>query len=303
MIPVLLFVKLLEELGAIEAVGKVLDPIMSIVGLPAELGVVWASAMVTNIYGGLIMFIGLPDIELNVAQATTLGGMLLISHGLILEGAVANRVGMKFIFHIILRFSTGLLYGMVMINAYSFFNTGQEVVSFRWQPDIIDTSHLLDWLLFQTNNLLLVEGIILALIILIRFLDLIGVNRVLEHILLPLFNIFGLSRNTAPMVTVGISMGLAYGGGLLMREVERGVIKRRDIFVAVCFISLFHSVIEDTLAVMVLGGELIGLLWIRLAISVIVTYLIARLVDAVDENTLNRLFFSIPEVKNCPAKS
>ena len=40
MVPTLLVVKLLQELGAVDVLGRMLSPIMTLVGLPDVLGVV-----------------------------------------------------------------------------------------------------------------------------------------------------------------------------------------------------------------------------------------------------------------------
>ena len=57
MIPVIVIVKILKELGAIEPLGRFLGPVMEAVGLPGTLGIVWASALVTNLYGGILAYL------------------------------------------------------------------------------------------------------------------------------------------------------------------------------------------------------------------------------------------------------
>ena len=59
MIPVLIIVKLLESAGAISVLGRVLAPVMSLVGLPGSMGLVWAAAMITSLYGGIAVFLTL----------------------------------------------------------------------------------------------------------------------------------------------------------------------------------------------------------------------------------------------------
>ena len=56
MIPISIIVKVLKETGAIDYIGGVLSPVMEIVGIPGDYGLVWATAMVTNIYGGMVVF-------------------------------------------------------------------------------------------------------------------------------------------------------------------------------------------------------------------------------------------------------
>ena len=50
MVPVLIIVKLLDAFGASHYLSLVLSPLMEFVGLPAEMGIVWAAAILVNIY-------------------------------------------------------------------------------------------------------------------------------------------------------------------------------------------------------------------------------------------------------------
>ncbi len=58
-IPVSIIVKILSELGLIDVIGESLSPVMGLVGLPGDFGIVWATTMITNIYGGMIAFFNL----------------------------------------------------------------------------------------------------------------------------------------------------------------------------------------------------------------------------------------------------
>jgi len=51
------------------------------------------------------------------------------------------------------------------------------------------------------------------------------------------------------LAIVGITLGVSFGGGLLINEAKRGHISPRDIFVAMMLLNLLHSLIEDTLLV------------------------------------------------------
>ena len=62
MVPVVIVVKLLRVSGAIHYVGLALSPLMSLVGVPGEMGLVWGTTMVINPYAGVIAFVALlPD--------------------------------------------------------------------------------------------------------------------------------------------------------------------------------------------------------------------------------------------------
>ena len=59
MIPVSIAVKLLQYLGWINVLGDALAPVMKWIGLPGACGIIWATTMVTNIYGGMMAFYSL----------------------------------------------------------------------------------------------------------------------------------------------------------------------------------------------------------------------------------------------------
>lgn len=104
MIPVIIGVKVLQELGLIKYMAWPLKPLMSLVGLPAEMGLVWATAMVNTTYAGLIVFLSLiQDNPLTTAQATVLGILILVCHALPMESSIARKSGARFFFQCIVR--------------------------------------------------------------------------------------------------------------------------------------------------------------------------------------------------------
>ena len=115
MIPALLVVKGLELLGAIEFISTLLSPIMTAVGLPSTMGIVWATTMLTNIYGGMIVFFELTaNQSLSVAQVTVLGCMMLIAHGLPVEAAIAKKAGVRWRATLCIRIFGALIFGALL---------------------------------------------------------------------------------------------------------------------------------------------------------------------------------------------
>ena len=64
MIPVIIIVKLLQELDMVQYLAIPLEPVMGMAGLPAEMGLVWATSIIVNLYSGLIVYISMvPTME------------------------------------------------------------------------------------------------------------------------------------------------------------------------------------------------------------------------------------------------
>ena len=110
MIPTLIIIKLLEEVGGITLLGQLLAPIMGWVGLPESMGIVWATTLLTNIYTGMLVFFTQSASDtLNVAQITVLSGMMLMAHGLPVEARIAQKAGIKLSVTLTLRIGGALL--------------------------------------------------------------------------------------------------------------------------------------------------------------------------------------------------
>lgn len=275
-VPVLLLLRILEALGAVRHIGDALEPAMRLVGLPAETGFALASTMVTNIYGGLIVLASLPDLTLTHAQASTLGGMMLLCHGLILEGAIAKRIGLSFSLHLALRCGCAMVFGLICHGLFTALDIGTDPSSLQLPHAPDDIASFDAWLYFQAKNLLFIEAVIFVLLLLKRALEASGLDRALTWLLKPLLSLFGVSQRLSSVFAVGITMGLAYGGGILLQETRREGLHPRDIRISLCFVALFHGVIEDTLAVMLIGGDLLAFVLLRLVIAVAATFILAR---------------------------
>ena len=116
MIPIIIIVKVIEELGGIKYIAMALEPLMELVGLPASMGLVWATTMIANIYAGMIIFISSSANEaLSVAQVTVLASMMLLAHALPIEVRIVQKAGVRVIFTLILRIGGALLLGFYCI--------------------------------------------------------------------------------------------------------------------------------------------------------------------------------------------
>ena len=55
-----------------------------------------------------------------------------------------------------------------------------------------------------------------------------GLERWIHLGLLPLLTLLGIGRSAANVTVIGFTLGLSYGAGLLIRDVQNGVLSRRD---------------------------------------------------------------------------
>jgi hypothetical protein len=171
MVPALILVKALDELGATAWVALALSPVMALVGLPDEVAIVWAAAMLVNIYTGMVVFFDVaPQLGLSVAQVTVLGTMILIAHSLPVEGAVAKVAGVSWRATLAIRLGGALALGALLNLAYSASATLQQPARLLWQPASPADDSLLAWGLAQIQMLGLILIVIAALMLSLKLL-------------------------------------------------------------------------------------------------------------------------------------
>ena len=276
LVPALLVVKVLQSVGAVDLLGRLLSPAMGLVGLPDMLGVVWAATLLTNLFTGLAVFFEVAaHTTLSVEQITVLGTLMLIGPSLPVEGAVARRAGVPWSMTIALRVGGALVLAALLHAVYGGLDLMQAPARIGWRPAPPGDS-LADWAVAQLWTLAVLFVIILALVVLMKLLRRIGLESWIHRALTPLLRVLGIGPAAANVTVVGVTLGLSYGAGLLIRDMDRGVMSRRDSFLALCFLGLAHSLIEDTLLILALGADLNGILWARLLFAVVVVAVLAR---------------------------
>jgi hypothetical protein len=291
-VPIAIGVRLLELAGAIDLFGRVLAPVMALVGLPGSMGLVWATTLVTNLYGGMVVFAGVaPGAGLTVAQVTVLATMMLVAHAIPVEASIARQAGTSFRAMAALRILSALLLGGLLNLLYRLTTTLQQSNQALWNPPARDPSWL-GWATGEARNLLYIFMIILALLILMRLLEHLGITAALTRLLRPVLKLLGISDQAAPLAIVGMTLGLTYGGGLIIQEARAGQLSRHDVFCALALLGICHSFIEDTLLMLVIGGHLSGTLIARTVFALLMTYLVAQLLRRLPQTILDGWFFS-----------
>ena len=287
-IPISIVTRLLQQWGVIDQIAPLLGPVMELVGLPGQIGLVWATAMLTNLYGGMVVFASLaPGLDLTIAQVTVLTTMMLVAHALPVELRIAQKAGTRLRAMLILRVGGALLLGALLNQVYRLSGTLQQPNQAIWNPPPVDPSWS-GWLSAEVRNMVSIFLIILALMALLRLLKVVGVTDLLTRLLEPPLKLLGMGREAAPLTIIGMTMGIGYGGALLIREAQSGNLSKRDVFAAFAMLGLCHSLIEDTLVMALLGGHVSGILWGRLLFALLATYLFGLLIPRLPQQLFER---------------
>ncbi len=278
-IPAIIATKILEELGLVYFIGMALDPLMGLMGLPGELGLVWATAILTTPFGGIGVYVALgPSLNLSGADMTVLCSVMLIAHSLPVELSITKKAGGGVLPLGVLRLGGALVYGILLNQVCTRLQLWQEpaIMLFKATPK---EESLIQWCIGQATNIVLICGVIFLVLLAMRILKAVGFIGLLEFLLKPLLPLFGMTHKAAPVTVVGMILGLAYGGAMIIKETTTGNMESREVFNALALMSLSHGLIEDTLVMMALGAKLGGIFWGRLFFSLTLIYLLVKTVD------------------------
>jgi len=272
MLPVMIAVRLGQEMGLVDALGGAIAPAIGWLGLPPEAGMIWVTGVFVGVYGAIGALAGFaPTLEMSVAQFSALAAMVLFAHGVPVEQAIVRRAGASFWVTAGLRIGAALAYGAVVTWACALAGVLAEPVSFGWlqgsADDGTDRGGLVDWLAATAFSMVLTFGIIVALLVLLDVLERTGITRRITALMAPMLRASGLPPVAAPVTTVGVLLGLTYGGALIIEEAERRRFDARTRLLALSWLSLSHSLIEDTLLFLALGADI----WIVLVGRVLLT--------------------------------
>jgi hypothetical protein len=135
------------------------------------------------------------------------------------------------------------------------------------------------WAIGEVKKYVSIALIVLSLVVLLELLERIGFLRLLEKVLSPVVGFIGISPKVIPITIIGMTLGLAYGGGLIVAESKEKPIEKRDIFLSLAFLSLFHSIIEDHLLMIGIGANAFFVFVLRFVFSVVAMLLIKYLYD------------------------
>lgn len=278
MIPVSLIIKLLEETGLMQYVGYALSPLMQPLGLSGEMGLVWGVTMLSNIYGGLLTLSSLqPDGGMTVAQITTLSSLMLFAHTFLIEIPICVKAGCKFIPIFLIRFLSAYVFALLTAQICMRFSLCDSPVSAIHFTET--SSSWLGWAVGEIKKYVSIALIVLSLVVLLELLERVGFLRLLEKILSPVVGFIGISPKVIPITIIGMTLGLAYGGGLIVAESKENPIEKRDIFLSLAFLSLFHSIIEDHLLMIGIGANAFFVFVLRFVFSIVAMLLIKYLYD------------------------
>ena len=282
-IPVTIATEILSRLGLIKAVAPALAPLMALFGLPPELGLPWLTGMLVGIWAAVPMvFVLLPLGALSAADITVFSALLLFAHALPIEQKIIQRAGPGLIITTLLRVGGGVAYAFLLHQVLAATGWLAGPMQPAWIPMAADGGWL-GFFIGLGKAMAMMLAMLLALSWAMEILRLTGVMAWLMRLLAPVLRLAGIRGEAAELTSVGLFLGISYGGGLLIREARSGAVSPRQVFISCTFMGFAHSVIEDTAIVMSVGANIWGVLVGRLVFAILATALIAAILRAVPD--------------------
>ncbi|MGI9380685.1 MAG: nucleoside recognition protein, partial [Methyloligellaceae bacterium] len=222
---------------------------------------------------------------------TVLGVLILLAHSLPVEQRIVQRAGGGFLLLTALRIVGGYLLAYIMFRIYAAADLLQEPVQIIYLPLPTSDTGWLSWVVESSKTLIVIFFIILGLIAILRLMDVLGITKFLTSFLAPVLSFMGISKLACNMTLSGALLGLAFGGALIIKETQSGNLSPKDIFLSLAFLCLCHGIIEDSIFVMALGADISGVLFARLIFTLVIMYLLGKIIHAIPDALFERYLF------------
>lgn len=229
--------------------------------------------------------------DYSVAETTILGLIILIAHSLPIEVAIARKSRVSGLFNLLFRFINAVIAGKILNYIFIKFDLFNEKnQSILEIPEKISSN--LDWLILQSKNFFIIFLIIFLIISTINILKFIGLWQFIINILRIPLSYLGMSEKVANIILIGLTLGISFGGGFLIEESKKNNISKKDILLSLSFLSLCHSIIEDTILILLLGSHISGILFFRVFYTIIIILFMKYLLDTKFQNKiLNKITY------------
>jgi hypothetical protein len=249
-------------------------------GLPSGAAMVWVNTLLTNMYGGMITFhsLGLGH-AMTIAQVTVLAQLMLVAHTFPIELSVARKAGVPFFSMFVWRFvmaivSAWMLY--ILLSSFHLLNAPVTLPEAMTLPGRVDDGWMM-WLWNELQRYGMVFLVVFTLMAVMRLLKASGFIDAFSRSLRPVMRWLGIHESVIPITVVGMTLGILYGGALMIEETRKHNLASKDVFYAFCLMGICHSIIEDSLLMMTLGANGYIVFLYRPVCALLTLFLVVRL--------------------------
>ena len=268
-LPISLLVRFLDYFGALAFIAQFLDPIFLHLGLPGSTAIIFITSIFLPLYAPLAIIMSM---AVTLRELTILALMCQIAHSLPVESAIQSKTGTSFWSMFALRIVVSILVG-ILLNLILPADMGMPVfvkVDAEAMTSVVDV--LVLWLKGSVQMALLIFAIITVLNVIYKVLEQHNLITKLSKAIEPVLRFFGLPASTGFLWLIGYIVGLAYGGALMIDQMNEGKVSRSDTSLLNYHLAVSHSVIEDNLLFVALGVSVWWILGVRLVVAWLVVW-------------------------------
>ena len=272
LVPVSFFTALLVHFKLLAYLNFLLEPLMSLIHLPASAAVVLVVGLFTGIYGTVAALSVMP---FSMDHMILIAVFTLISHNLVQEGLVQARSGIGFV--------TASVFRMVMAFAVTFACGSLLGVS----PELAGTTAagtnasavgpflpmLGDWAIGTAQLCVEVFCIIMFIMIALELAKTFHLIEGVTQAATPVVRIMGLDRSCTLLWMTAAVFGLAYGSAVIMEETRTRTFEKSALTRLHLSIGVNHAMIEDPALFLPLGLPVFWLWVPRLVAAFIVAWI------------------------------
>jgi hypothetical protein len=274
-VPTYFIVALLDYSGLIAVIAHALKPVMALFGLPGEASVVLLSGWFLSVYSALG---AMKALQLPPQAVTILALMILICHAIPLEWAVLHKMGARAWRLTLIRFLVSIIAGLI----YAAVNAG-KMPAFTVETQAIEAARQMEFFAFFAHSILgcaklaaLVFAVILPLSIISEWLRAKDLLPKLARGMSARLGRYNPGEGALVSLLIGLLIGVVYGGGAMIALARADIIKPPQARVVGLFLSLCHSILEDPVLFIAIGGSWFWLIVVRFLIAAAAMPLLRR---------------------------
>jgi hypothetical protein len=267
-IPVSFAVFLFDFLGFLNVLASWVAPLFKLIGLSGEASVVLLTAMFTNIYSAIVV---MTTLGTGYREGTILAVMCLISHSLIVETAIQKRTGSKPWRMVLTRITASFLAAFLLNKFFPGEMTQNQAALLGRAADFMPAFK--EWLKAISLTTLKIFVLVNLLLILQKILNEFDLIKWILKPFTPLLKIMGLPANTGFLWMIAYTLGLSYGGAIMIHQSGEGKLSREEADLLNHHIAISHSQLEDTLLYASIGYNLIILIFPRILLAIVYVWI------------------------------
>ena len=267
-IPVSFGVFLLDFFGILNVIAGWVAPVFKLIGLSGQASIVLITSFFTNIYSVIAV---MTTLGIEHREGTILAVMCLISHALIVETAIQKKTGSAPLRMVATRLSASFIAAWML----NFILPAEAITN---SENIVHTvgdftPALTNWLSDMLVTTLKIVILVNLLLILQKILNESGLIKWILMPFAPLLKVMGLPSSTGFLWVVANTLGLGYGGAIMISEAEEGKLSREDADLLNHHIAISHSQLEDPLLFVAIGYPLGILIWPRILLAIVFVWI------------------------------